>query len=79
MSRIAKYPVTVPDKVQVTVDKSKVVVKGPLGTLEQAITHEVVVKLEDGKVTFAALAGMVTVFPTVRRPGLSDTRSTVRG
>ena len=54
MSRIAKYPVTVPDKVQVTVDKSKVVVKGPLGTLEQAITHEVVVKLEDGKVTFAA-------------------------
>jgi large subunit ribosomal protein L6 len=54
MSRIAKYPVNVPDKVQVTVDKSKVVVKGPLGTLEQAITHEVVVKLEDGKVTFAA-------------------------
>jgi large subunit ribosomal protein L6 len=54
MSRIAKYPVTVPDKVQVTVDASKVVVKGPLGTLEQAITREVVVKLEDGKVTFAA-------------------------
>jgi large subunit ribosomal protein L6 len=54
MSRIAKYPVTVPDKVQVTVDKSKVVVKGPLGTLEQAIGREVVVKLEDGKVTFAA-------------------------
>jgi len=54
MSRIAKYPVAVPDKVQVTVDKSKVVVKGPLGTLEQAIGREVVVKLEDGKVTFAA-------------------------
>ena len=54
MSRIAKYPVAVPDKVQVTVDKSKVVVKGPLGTLEQAFGREVVVKLEDGKVTFAA-------------------------
>ena len=54
MSRIAKYPVAVPDKVQVTVDKSKVVVKGPLGTLEQPIGREVVVKLEDGKVTFAA-------------------------
>ena len=54
MSRIAKYPVAVPDKVQVTVDKSKVVVKGPLGTLEQEIGREVVVKLEDGKVTFAA-------------------------
>ena len=57
MSRIAKYPVVVPDKVQVTVDNSKVVVKGPLGTLEQHITHEVVVKLEDGKVTFVAADG----------------------
>jgi len=54
MSRIAKYPVAVPDKVQVTVDKSKVVVKGPLGTLEQPFGREVVVKLENGKVTFAA-------------------------
>ncbi len=54
MSRIAKYPVNVPDKVQVTVDQSKVVVKGPLGTLEQAITSEVVVKFENGMITFAA-------------------------
>jgi large subunit ribosomal protein L6 len=54
MSRIAKYPVVVPDKVQVTLEKSKVVVKGPLGTLEQAIGAEVVVKFEDGKLTFAA-------------------------
>ena len=54
MSRIAKYPVAVPDKVQVTVDKSKVVVKGPLGTLEQPFGREVVVKLVNGKVTFAA-------------------------
>ena len=57
MSRIAKYPVVVPDKVQVTVDKSKVVVKGPLGTLEQPIPREVVVKLEEGKLTFAAADG----------------------
>jgi len=54
MSRIAKYPVAVPDKVQVTVNADEVVVKGPLGTLTQALTREVVVKLEDGKVTFAA-------------------------
>jgi len=54
MSRIAKYPVVVPDKVQVTVDEAGVTVKGPLGTLKQAISHDVVVKLEDGKVTFAA-------------------------
>ena len=54
MSRIAKYPVALPDKVQVTVDKSKIVVKGPLGTLEQTLTPEVVVKLEGGQVTFVA-------------------------
>jgi len=54
MSRIAKYPVAVPDKVQVTVDSSKIVVKGPLGTLEQAIVRQVVVKLEGNQVSFAA-------------------------
>jgi len=54
MSRIAKYPVAVPDKVQVTVNPNEIVVKGPLGTLTQPLNHEVVVKLEDGKVTFAA-------------------------
>src|SRR5688572_6339679 len=54
MSRIAKYPVAVPDKVQITVDESAVTVKGPLGTLTQPITREVVVKLENNQVTFAA-------------------------
>jgi large subunit ribosomal protein L6 len=57
MSRIAKYPVVVPDKVQVTIDKSRIVVKGPLGTLEHPAPREVVFKLEDGKVTFAAADG----------------------
>jgi len=47
MSRIAKYPVAVPDKVQVTVNANEVVVKGPLGTLTQPIGSAVVVKLED--------------------------------
>jgi len=54
MSRIAKAPVTVPDKVQVTVNPNEIVVKGPLGTLTQPIGRGVAVKLEDGKVTFAA-------------------------
>ena len=54
MSRIAKYPVPVPDKVQVTVDKGEVTVKGPLGTLKQAIGRDVVVKVENNQVTFAA-------------------------
>ena len=54
MSRIAKYPVAVPDKVQVSVDKGELTVKGPLGTLKQAIDRQVVVKLEGSQVTFAA-------------------------
>ena len=54
MSRIAKYPVPVPDKVQVTIYPAKIVVKGPLGTLEQSLARNVVVKLENNQVTFAA-------------------------
>ena len=54
MSRIAKYPVAVPDKVQVTLDKGNLTVKGPLGTLTQPIDRQVVVKIEGGSVTFAA-------------------------
>jgi large subunit ribosomal protein L6 len=54
MSRIAKYPVPVPDKVQVTVDPSFITVKGPQGTLKQALSRQVVVKMEGNQVTFAA-------------------------
>jgi len=54
MSRIAKYPVVVPDKVQVTVDNDAVTVKGPLGTLRHALTPHVTVKVEGDKVSFVA-------------------------
>ena len=54
MSRIAKYPVVVPEKVQVTLGTDEVTVKGPLGSLTQSITRDVLVKLEDGKLTFVA-------------------------
>ena len=46
MSRIAKYPVAVPDKVQVTVDNQAVTVKGPLGTLKHALSPDVTVKVD---------------------------------
>jgi large subunit ribosomal protein L6 len=54
MSRIAKYPVAVPEKVQVTVDNQAVTVKGPLGTLKHAVTPHVTIKVEGSNVTFAA-------------------------
>ena len=54
MSRIAKYPVAVPDKVEVSVTASEITVKGPLGTLKQAMEPRVTVKKEGDKITFAA-------------------------
>jgi large subunit ribosomal protein L6 len=54
MSRIAKYPVAVPEKVQVTVDSQAVTVKGPLGTLKHPVTPHVTVKVEGSNVTFVA-------------------------
>jgi large subunit ribosomal protein L6 len=54
MSRIAKYPVVVPEKVEVTIGATEMTVKGPLGTLKQAIPPRVVVKKDGDKITFAA-------------------------
>ncbi len=54
MSRIAKNPVVIPEKVEVTVGAAELTVKGPLGTLKQPIARGVVVKRDGDKVTFAA-------------------------
>lgn len=53
MSRIAKYPVAVPAGVEATIGAGQIVVKGPLGTLTQDLTGDVVVRQEDGQLTFA--------------------------
>jgi large subunit ribosomal protein L6 len=52
MSRIGKNPITVPDKVEVTLANDVLTVKGPLGTLTQAISPDVLVKLDAGQLTF---------------------------
>ncbi len=57
MSRIAKNPVAIPEKVEVNLAASELTVKGPLGTLRQALPREVVVKVEDGKVVFTPADG----------------------
>jgi len=54
MSRIAKYPVTLPDKVEVNIGANEVTVKGPLGTLKTSIAQGVVVKKDGNTITFAA-------------------------
>ena len=52
MSRVGKMPIAVPQGVDVSITAEKITVKGPLGTLTRAANSLVVVKLEDGKVTF---------------------------
>lgn len=59
MSRIAKYPVIIPDKVEVVLGNADLTVKGPLGTLKQALSRDVVVKVEGSQVSFAAANGSI--------------------
>ena len=51
MSRIGKAPITVPDKVTVTVEDNLVSVKGPKGELSRQISKELTVALNDGVIT----------------------------
>lgn len=49
MSRIGKAPITIPNKVTVTVDKANVVtVKGPLGELTQTVDPDITVEVTEG-------------------------------
>ncbi len=54
MSRVAKSPVTIPAGVEVNIASGEIVVKGPKGSLAQPIVSDVIVKIEDGNVVFAA-------------------------
>ena len=42
MSRVAKNPVAIPQGVEVMISDAEIAVKGPLGTLRQPLTGEVV-------------------------------------
>jgi large subunit ribosomal protein L6 len=52
MSRVANNPVTLPKGVEVTLG-NPISVKGPLGTISQAMSSDVSVALNDGILTFA--------------------------
>jgi len=54
MSRIAKYPVKLPAGVEVSLATEQIAIKGPLGTLTQALSANVVVARDGDKLTFAA-------------------------
>ena len=54
MSRIAKYPVALPSGTEATISAGAITVKGPLGSLTQALKGDVAIKLENNQLTFAA-------------------------
>ena len=53
MSRVGKNPVEVPKGVEVTIAANALTAKGKNGTLSMALTRDVSVKVEDGKVIVA--------------------------
>ena len=53
MSRVGKKPVDLPNGVQVTIEDSKIEVKGPKGTLSRELHPLVKVEQQDGKVVIS--------------------------
>ena len=54
MSRVGKMPVSLPKDAEATISAAQIVVKGPLGTLTQALTGNVQIVNDNGTLTFAA-------------------------
>ncbi|MES2562312.1 MAG: 50S ribosomal protein L6 [Pseudomonadota bacterium] len=52
MSRIANYPVEVPEKVEVTLNHGEISVKGPLGVLTQTVSPKVKIDRIDNRLEF---------------------------
>ena len=55
MSRVAKNPIAVPSGVEVSIAADAISVKGPLGTLKQALSGYVKVSQADGKLQVTAV------------------------
>jgi large subunit ribosomal protein L6 len=54
MSRIGNFPVILPEKVEVAITPAEISVKGPLGTLSQRLTPEVMVEKVENRLQFKA-------------------------
>ena len=53
MSRIGKSPITIPEGVTVSIDKSIVTVKGPKGELNQSSDSLISIDIEDNVITLS--------------------------
>lgn len=54
MSRVAKNPVVIPAKVEVTLSESAIAISGPLGKISQFLTHDVKLSHQGDSITVAA-------------------------
>jgi large subunit ribosomal protein L6 len=54
MSRVAKNPVAIPEKVEVVLSANNIAVNGPLGKLNHPLTDAVVLRREGETITFTA-------------------------
>lgn len=50
MSRIGKIPVKIPDKINVTIDKHNITIKGPKGELSREIPDSITVNQDNGTI-----------------------------
>lgn len=50
MSRIGKQPIDIPAKVDVTINKNEVTVKGPKGQLSDSFSPDMTIKVEDNQI-----------------------------
>ncbi len=55
MSRIAKKPIPIPEKTEVTYSGGTLTVKGPLGTLTKEFRPEIEIKIENKEVTLTPI------------------------
>ncbi len=58
MSRVANNPITLPKGVEVTLG-NEISVKGPLGSMKQAMSTDVSIALNDGVLNFAPVSGSI--------------------
>jgi large subunit ribosomal protein L6 len=58
-SRVARNPVVLPAGVEVTVGAGELSVKGPLGTLQQAVSADVKVEKIENRLEFAAVGASI--------------------
>jgi large subunit ribosomal protein L6 len=61
MSRIAKKPIAIPEKTDVTYANGVLTVKGPLGTLTRTLRPEIDIKIENKEVTLTPVRNSLDI------------------